>query len=196
MTCYLLDQVVKYFWGSEEMMGNWKWIPINKGKEQAKIDAEDFDLVSQHSWRTVTAKSGRRTVVTTISTPKGPRMLTLGAFLMKPRKGHLVYPRRFQNGFDYRKENLIVCTMKERQRILPKSRTQGTSQYKGVSYYPKNSCWRAGIRVDGRSIHIGFFDNEDAAAVAYNEAARKYFGDQAYQNQIRSPRPKRRSDAA
>lgn len=177
-------------------MSEWKWIDVNKGKDKAKIDAEDFDRVTQHSWRTVTAKSGRKTVVTTISTPKGPRMLTLGAFLMKPEKGFMVYPRRFQNGFDYRKENLIVCTMKERQRILPKSRNTGTSHYKGVSYYPKNSCWRAGIRVDGKSIHIGFFDSEEAAARAYNEAAKKYFGEQSYQNQIKTPNPRRNTDAA
>lgn len=177
-------------------MSGWKLIPVNKGKDQAKIDAEDFDRVSQHSWRTVTAKSGRKTVVTTVSTPKGPRMLTLGAFLMNPAKGQLVYPRRFNHGFDYRKENLIVCTMKERQRILPKSRNQGTSKYKGVSFYPKNNCWRAGIRVDGKSIHIGFFDSEEAAALAYNEAARKHFGDNAYQNQVAKRDPRRQSDAA
>ncbi|MEZ0393216.1 MAG: AP2 domain-containing protein [Pseudobdellovibrionaceae bacterium] len=178
------------------MSKSWKTIPVNKGKDQAKIDAEDFDEVSKHSWRTVTSKSGRKTVVTTMSTAKGPRMLTLGAFLMKPQKGEMVYPRRFQNGFDYRKENLIVCTMKERQRILPKSRTQGTSLYKGVSFYAKNKCWRAGIRVDGKSIHIGFFASEEEAARAYNEAAKKYFGENAYQNQVQKKLPRRQGDAA
>lgn len=171
----------------------WKTIPVNKGKDEAKIDAEDFERVTQHSWRTVTAKSGRRIVVTTISTPKGYRQITLGAFLMKPPKGKLVYPRRFQNGFDYRKENLIVCSMSERQKILPKSRNTGTSKYKGVSFYSKNSCWRAGIRVNGKSVHIGFFDSEEEAALAYNKAAKKHFGDLAYQNRIERTK-KRQTD--
>lgn len=174
----------------------WKLIPVNKGKDHAKIDEEDFEKVSNHSWRTVTAKSGRQTVVTTVATEKGPRMLSLGAFLMKPEKGQMVYPRRFMNGFDYRKENLIVCSMKERQRILPKNRAEGTSQYKGVSWYPKNKCWRAGIRVDGKSIHLGFFQTEEDAAKAYNEAAKKHFGEHAYQNQIKPAATRRQSDAA
>jgi hypothetical protein len=173
----------------------WKSISVNKGKDSAKIDAEDFARVTEHSWRTVTSKTGRRMVVTTLSTPKGYRQITLGAFLMNPPKGKLVYPRRFMNGFDYRKDNLIVCTMADRQKILPKSRNTGTSKYKGVSYYTKNSCWRAGIRVDGKSIHIGFFDSEEEAAVAYNKAARKHFGEMAYQNQVTLKKPSRQGDS-
>ncbi len=172
----------------------WKTIPVNRGKDEAKIDAEDFERVSAHTWRTITSSSGRRIVVTTISTPKGYRQLTLGAFLMKPPKGKLVYPRRFQNGFDYRKENLIVCSMSDRQKILPKSRKTGTSRYKGVSYYPKNSCWRAGIRVEGKAIHLGFFDSEEEAALAYNKAARKHFGEMAYQNTVVKAQPRRKAD--
>ena len=175
------------------MAENWKYLPVNKGKDKAKVDTEDFVKLSKLSWRTVTSTSGRGVVVTSVQTPKGVRMVTLGAYLMKPPKGKQVYPRRFQNGFDYRKENLIVCTMKERQRILPKNRNKiGTSQYKGVSFYSKNKCWRAGIGVDGKSIHIGFYDTEDEAATAYNKAAIEHFGQQAYQNQIKK-RPPRRS---
>jgi AP2-like factor (euAP2 lineage) len=174
------------------MTQNWKYLPVNKGKDKAKVDSEDFEMLSELSWRTVTSSSGRRVVVTSVKTPKGVRMVTLGAYLMKPPKGKQVYPRRFQNGFDYRKENLIVCTMQERQQILPKSRSQsGTSQYKGVSYYTKNKCWRAGIGVDGKSIHIGFYDSEEEAALAYNKAALQHFGDQAYQNQIKKSLPRR-----
>lgn len=173
----------------------WKYIPVNKGKLKAKISAEDFDTVSQHSWRTITTGSGRMKVVTTITTPKGSRQITLGAFIMKPPKGQQVYARRFVEGFDYRRNNLIVCTMKERQRILPKSRNHGTSIYKGVSFFKKNKKWRAGIRVNGQSIHLGFFTNESAAADAYNIAAKKHFGVNAYQNQIKKATPRRKSDS-
>ena len=38
---------------------------------------------------------------------------------MNPPKGKLAYPRRFNDGFDYRKNNLIICTMQERQQLLP-----------------------------------------------------------------------------
>ena len=176
------------------MSDSWKYIPVNQGRAKAKVSSEDFESVSQHSWRTITTGSGRMKVVTTISTPKGSRQITLGAFIMQPPKGKQVYARRFVEGFDYRRNNLIVCTMKERQRILPKSRNHGTSVYKGVSFYSKNNKWRAGIRVNGSSIHLGFFDNEASAAAAYNKAAKEHFGDNAYQNQLKKTTPRRKSD--
>lgn len=177
------------------MSDAWKYIPVNQGKFKAKISSEDFESVSQHSWRTITTGSGRMKVVTTISTPKGSRQVTLGAFIMRPPKGKQVYARRFIDGFDYRRNNLIVCTMKERQRILPKSRNHGTSSYKGVSYFKKTKKWRAGIRVNGQSIHLGFFDREVSAAEAYNQAAKEHFGVDAYQNQIKKINPRRKSDS-
>src|SRR5690606_14384307 len=105
------------------------------------------------------------------------RQISLGQFLMNPPAGKMVYPRRFMEGFDYRKSNLIVCTMAERQRILPKSRNHGTSRYKGVSYISRRRHWRASIKVNGKSITIGQFQDEESAARAYNKAAREHFGE-------------------
>ena len=70
------------------------------------------------------------------------------SFPVKPPKGKMVYPRRFMEGFDYRKDNLIVCTMSERQRILPKARKGASSRYKGVSYIQVKKRWRAALKVD------------------------------------------------
>ena len=163
---------------------------------QVKIDREDLERVSKHSWRVTKGTTGRMRVVTSIRGPKGVRTLTLGKFLMDPPKGMQVYPRRFNDGLDYRKSNLIVCTLQERQRLLPKKRKDATSHYRGVSYSRVDGTWRAGIEVEGRSINLGNFSTEDEAALAYNEAARKYFGDLAYQNRVGAPDQKRKPDAA
>ena len=103
---------------------------------------------------------------------------------MSPPKGKLVYPRRFNEGFDYRKNNLIICTMQERQQLLPKTRTESSSRYRGVSFSAKSKTWRAGIKVDGKTIALGTYKNEDDAALAYNKAAKEHFGDMAYQNPV------------
>jgi hypothetical protein len=136
------------------------------------------------SWRVTKGTTGRTRVVTSIRTPKGVRSLTLGRFLMDPPPGKQVYPRRFNQGLDYRKSNLIVCTLAERQRLLPKKKAASSSKYRGVSFATAEQKWRAGIEVDGHSINLGLFDGEDEAALAYNEAARKHFGDIAYQNPV------------
>jgi hypothetical protein len=120
------------------------------------------------------------------------KTVTLGAFLMKPPRGKQVYPRRFNDGLDYRRENLIVCSLAERQRLLPKKRINASSPYRGVSYSRKEGKWRAGIEVNGRSINLGSFEHEVDAARAYNKAARKYFGDLAYQNNVESAADRRR----
>lgn len=103
---------------------------------------------------------------------------------MKPPKGKMVYNRRFIEGFDYRKENLIVCTVQERQTMIPKRRKDTSSEYRGVSYLRNVKRWRAGITVKGSSINLGDFKTEEAAARAYNQAAKKYFGENGYQNTI------------
>ena len=175
----------------------WVFLPVrSKGKnvEKAKIDKEDEKRCLDHTWRVVTKDTGRKKVVTNIIDNKGRnRQISLGNFLMKPPKGKMVYPRRFMEGFDYRKNNLIVCTMAERQRILPKSRVGGSSKYKGVSYIQSQKRWRASITFEGRSISIGNYRNQDEAALNYNKAAIHYFGKDAYQNQI-IPKKKRGGD--
>jgi hypothetical protein len=162
----------------------WRYIPVNKGYK-AKIDAEDYDRLMKHTWRVIRKDSGRLKVVTNIVTAKGNRQVSLGQFLMNPPKGKMVYPRRFMEGLDYRKSNLIVCTMKERQRILPKSRHHGSSRFKGVSFISSIKRWRASIKVNGKSISLGAFQSEVDAALAYNQAAKDHFGDMAYQNPVK-----------
>jgi hypothetical protein len=165
------------------MSKSWCWLQTS-GKEKVKIDVADFKRVSRHSWRVTKGTTGRPRVVTSIRGPGGVRQITLGKFLMKPPKGKQVYPRRFNEGLDYRRSNLIVCTLKERQQLLPKRRRDATSVYRGVSLVRAKRQWRAAIEVNGKSINLGLFKTEAQAADAYNEAAREHFGKNAYQNQI------------
>lgn len=175
-------------------MGSKDWVYITvHPRHKVKIDREDLKRVSEYSWRVTKGTTGRLRVVTSIRGPNGSRHLTLGRFLMKPKAGLQVYPRRFNDGLDYRKNNLIVCTVQERQRMLPKKRKASTSSYRGVSYSRGTGKWRAGIEVDGHSINLGEFSSEKDAALAYNKAARKHFGELAYQNQVnRSEKRKKR----
>ena len=174
-------------------MVEWTHLKLKDGLK-AKIDKRDVKKCSNHSWRIVQKKNSKRqTVVTTISTENGPRQLTLGKFLMKPPKGKLVYPRR--GGLDYRRNNLIVCTMSERQRMLPKRVNQeASSQYKGVCWDNTRSKWRAELYIDGLCTCVGFFASESDAAFAYNKAAKKEFGDLAYKNQIIKRAGRRKQD--
>lgn len=161
------------------------WCTVTVSGKKVKIDREDLARVEAHSWRITKGTTGRERVVTSIRGENGSRTLTLGAFLKKPAKGKQVYPRRFNDGLDYRKDNLVVCTLSERQRLLPKKRAKTSSVYRGVSYLRDAEKWRAAIEVDGEAMNLGDFETESEAAFAYNKAARKHFGQMAYQNEIR-----------
>lgn len=170
-----------------------KWVYLVLADDvKVKIDEEDFERVNAHKWRITRGTTGRRRVVTSVRSARGSRQVTLGKFLMNPPAGMQVYPRRFNDGLDYRKSNLIVCTMSERQRLLPKNRVASSSAFRGVSYSTSEKKWRAGIEYEGRSINLGSFDTEAEAALAYNQAALKYFGPMAYQNRL-EPKKNRNS---
>lgn len=174
------------------MKNDWCYHTISKGVK-VKIDKEDLERVSEKTWRVTKGTTGRPRVVTSVRTPEGIRNVTLGRFLMNRPKKKQVYPRRFNEGLDYRKGNLVICTVKERQRLLSKRRVKTSSKFKGVSYSKADKKWKAGIEVNGKGINLGHFKDEKDAARAYNAAAKKFFGDIAYQNPI-DRASKRRED--
>ena len=72
------------------------------------------------------------------------------------------------DGLDNRRVNLRLASMTENarnQRVRLHS-----SQYKGVSAFRRTHRWTA-------AIHLGYFLTERAAAEAYDDAARRLFGE-------------------
>jgi hypothetical protein len=131
----------------------WCYVAV-KPNYKVKIDREDFARVNAHSWRATKGTTGRLRVVTSFRLKTGVKTVTLGRFLMKPPKNKQVYPRRFNEGLDYRKSNLIVCSLKERQRQLPKRKALTSSVYRGVSFSKSDKRWKAGIEVNGRGKYV------------------------------------------
>lgn len=60
----------------------------------------------------------------------------------------------------------------------------GRSGYKGVSWDSQTRSWRASITVDRRTVNLGRHSTPEAAALAYNEAAKKLHGEFAYLNEV------------
>ena len=169
------------------------WCQIKVGKFDVKIDKEDLKRISNHTWRIYKRSDSQKpTIITSIRSSIGVRNISLGKFLKRPPAGKMVYPRRHFEGFDFRKNNLIVCTVQERQRMLPKKNKDKSSSYRGVSLSRSSKLWRASITVDGRSMNLGDFHSESSAALMYNAASRKYFGVNGYQNIISRSKNRRK----
>jgi hypothetical protein len=85
------------------------------------------------------------------------------------------------DSLDNRRANLRPATVRQ-QAQNRRARRVGSSRYKGVSWRPDSHCWRAIICVDGRLISLGSSTDEEQAARAYDDAARRYFGEFAAPN--------------
>lgn len=75
---------------------------------------------------------------------------------------------------DNRRVNLRLATSAQNnQNRVAKS---GTSKYKGVSYDSSRSKWIASIQTNGKTKHIGRFNKEVEAAIAYDKEAHRRHG--------------------
>jgi len=159
-----------------------KIIELTQGKVTI-VDDEDFEYLNQFKWYAMEkrrgdfyALRGRR------RSEKGSRQIYMAREIMNNPKGLLV-DHRDHNTLDNRKENLRICTKAENCRNQRKQ-NGCSSVHKGVSWHIRRKKWQGKIKVNGKTIYLGFFVDEDDAARAYNASARKYFGFYACLNVI------------
>jgi hypothetical protein len=141
----------------------------------ALVDDDDFDRVNQYRWYV-----GYKGYVLGLI---GGKWIRLHRFIMQPSEG-MVVDHINHDKFDNRRSNLRVCTTTQNSQNARKSTSRRTSRFKGVSRWEKRRKFRAMIQVDGKAITLGFFEKEEDAARAYNEAAAAHYGDFAHLNQL------------
>ena len=88
-----------------------------------------------------------------------------------------------RNRLDNRRSNLRVATDTQNCRNSG-IRSHNTTGYKGVAHRKHSTRWWARIVVDGKFIYLGQYDTAEEAALAYNKAAIKYFGEFASPNKL------------
>ena len=65
-----------------------------------------------------------------------------------------------------------------------KKHTKATSSYLGVSWFKRDSNWRAWLKYNGKQLHLGYFSSEKEAALDYNKKAVELFGEFARLNVV------------
>lgn len=100
-------------------------------------------------------------------------VLVAMAFLNhKPNGTIIVVDHKNNQPLDNRLINLQLISHRENC-TKDKFRKIPTSKYIGVHWHKRLKKWAAGIRIKGKSIHLGYFDDESGASKAYQNALQK-----------------------
>ena len=148
-----------------------KYIELGGGT-QAIVDDEDFQELSQWNWH-FDGKYARAII-------NGSR-IRMHVWLNGPYTDHA-------NGdkLDYRRQNLRRCTNQQNQQNSRKKGHAPSSPYKGVSWSKEARRWRVYLWMNYKRFHIGYFDNEIHAAMAYDINATACFGEFARTNFVKA----------
>lgn len=155
-----------------------KLVPLNDGF-YAIIDESDYSKIEKHNWHVIKTKSTPY-AGTNVSKGKALRMHRL---IMGVTDPDLLIDHINHNGLDNRKQNLRLASSLQNignQRKMPGK----SSRYKGVSWINDKKKWRASIHINKHPKHLGYFEDEQEAALVYNIAAKEYFGEFAWLNDI------------
>lgn len=149
-------------------------IALNHG-QSAFVDLADRDLMSPYDWRAMKNVDGSWRAVTYTGSGHG---LYMHRLIMGAKRGQLV-DHEDRDQLNNRRLNLRFATKRQNAQNSVRKIEGKTSRYKGVSFKPdavKHCPWRAVIKVAAKQIYLGYHRTEDAAARAYDAAARLYFG--------------------
>ncbi|MGB8014162.1 MAG: AP2 domain-containing protein [Terriglobales bacterium] len=143
----------------------------------AFVDDADYERVmAVGQWNAQVERSGNVYAVRSIKV-EGKRAASqlMHRFILGITDSKVRVDHKNRYPLDNRRNNLRIATPSQN---AANSRARGgTSRFAGVSWHMRCGKWRARIRPNGSTIHLGLFANELDAALAYDVAARKHFGE-------------------
>jgi hypothetical protein len=154
-------------------------IPLSRGMETV-VDAEDFERFGDLRW--YAHSSGKFYARRTLQVHRRKFHVLLHRLILDAPDG-LFVDHINGDSLDNRRANLRLCTHQQNLCNVGPS-AQNTTGFKGVVRHPKRP-WRFVAHIKdatGKHIHVGTFGDPEAAARAYDTAAKKHHGVFAYQN--------------
>ena len=153
----------------------------------AIVNDENFEYLNQWKWHIDNGYACRKEYL------KGEdgkfdsskyRYIYMHNLIIDCPKDKIIDHKNF-NGLDNRKSNLRIATWQ--QNMQNRRTKKGSSGFKGVFFSSdgkRRKRWSASLVIKHKNINLGRFLTKEEAALAYNEAAKQYFGEFAYLNQI------------
>ena len=147
----------------------------------AIVEPTDYYWINNFQWYAYGEDNLIYALRTVISPHKKTKTVCMHREIMNAPHGLLVDHRNGKT-LDNRRANLRLATHSQNMQNRGKRRIKASSRFVGVSFDKEHKLWRAYIRYQEKRIHLGRFDSETDAARAYDEAAKKYYGEFARLN--------------
>lgn len=139
------------------------------------VDREDYERLKNFRWYAMKTHNNFYVI-----RHEASRLIKMHRDILRPPEGFYV-DHINHDTLDNRRSNLPICTPAQNSYNRLPSET-GTSRYKGVYWRSDVKKWCALIGFNGKHIHIGLFDYELDAAIAYDDRAVEFFGEFAALN--------------
>lgn len=143
---------------------------------ETMIDTEDYDKIKEYRFHKANVSKHSEYFRVKTNDNQYLHRLIVG----KPQKG-LYIDHINRNTLDNRKCNLRFVTPSQNGMNRTRYKNK-TSKYKGVHWDKSRKKWKVEIKLNQVCRHIGRFDNEIDAVMAYNEKAKELFGEYAVLN--------------
>lgn len=141
--------------------------------EEFYFDLEDYDLIKNYCW--YIDKHG---YVVARELNKD-RMVKLHKLLFPNVEVDHIHHKKYDN----RKSKLRTAT-RSQNNMNRGLRNDNSSGVVGVCWAKRENKWLARINMNGKEIHLGYFEKFEDAVNARKEAEEKYFGEFSYDNSI------------
>lgn len=141
------------------------------GMIRVKIDNDDLEKCSKLTWHYAKNKDSKY-----IQTRIKGKMVKLHRYIMNMNNSNLVVDHINRNPLDNRKSNLRICSYKENS-FNKSIRVDNTSGIPGVSFHKNNKKWRAKIKYNNLTIHLGYFEDINEALINRRVAEEILFGE-------------------
>lgn len=162
-----------------------KLIPLTKGKV-AIVDDEDYDALSRYRWYCLKGKNSDTLFYACRSASEAERLAGAQKFIKMHRQILNAPPgQRIDHengdGLDNQRHNLRFATPTQNSQNKRRQKSS-SAKYKGLSR--NKNGWVAELCIKGTHIYLGLFPTQREAAIAYNAAATKHYGEFARLNVI------------
>lgn len=154
-----------------------KLIKLNE-RFSAIVDDADFEWLNNIKWH-AHLSYGKYYA----GTFENGKRITMHRIIMGVTDPQIIVDHANRNTLDNGRDNLRIATPSQNSANRgPRKNT--TSKYKGVYWSIDHKAWKVRVSKNGKCKYVGYFKDEDAAALAYNKAAMELHGEFAFQNKI------------